>query len=110
MLRVLKLLLIAPIAIALVLLAVANRQIVTLVLDPFRSGPDALSITMPLFVIALITLLVGVVLGYVAAWLAQGKHRRSARQLRRECDKLTAERAELRAAVPPTTVALLSQK
>lgn len=110
MLRVLKLLLIVPIAIALVLLAVANRQIVTLVLDPFHRGPDAVSITLPLFVIALITLLVGVVLGYIVAWFAQGKHRRSARQLKRECDRLQAERAELRAAVPPTATALLSQK
>ncbi|MGL5448501.1 MAG: LapA family protein [Rhabdaerophilum sp.] len=110
MLRVLKLLLIIPIAVALVLLAVANRQVVTLVLDPLHRGPDAMSITMPLFVIALITLLVGVVLGYVAAWFAQGKYRRSSRQLQRECDKLQTERAQLRAAVPPTATALLSQK
>jgi uncharacterized integral membrane protein len=110
MLRVVKLLLVVPIAIALVLLAVANRQVVTLVLDPFRRGPDAISITMPLFVIALVTLLIGVFLGYVAAWFAQGKHRRSARQFKRECEKLQAERAELRAAVPPTAPALLSQK
>lgn len=110
MLRVLKLLLFVPVAIAIVLLAVANRQAVTLILDPFRRGPEAISVTLPLFVIVLGALMVGVVLGYVAAWIAQGKHRRSARELRRECEKLNTERAELRAAAPVTSTALLSQK
>lgn len=109
MLRVLKFLLILPIAAALVLLAVANREIVTLVLDPFRRGPEAMSITLPLFVIVLLALLCGVILGYFSAWLAQGHHRRDARHFKRECEKLQAERAELRAAVPPTASALLSK-
>jgi len=93
-----------------VLLAVANRQVVTLVLDPFSRGPDAASITLPLFVIAFVVLCIGIVLGYVAAWIAQGKHRRAARTYKRECEKLTAERTELRAALPVTAPALLSQK
>lgn len=110
MMRYLKLLLLAPVAIALVLLAVANRQVVTLVLDPFSRGPEAASITLPLFVLAFVVLCIGIVLGYVAAWFAQGKHRRAARSYKRECEKLSAERAELRAALPVTAPALLSQK
>jgi uncharacterized integral membrane protein len=110
MMRFLKLLLLVPVAIALVLLAVANRQSVTLVLDPFARGGDAMNITLPLFVLAFAVLCIGIVLGYVAAWLAQGKHRRAARSYKRECEKLSAERAELRAAMPVTAPALLGQK
>jgi len=95
MMRYLKLLLLAPVAVVLVLLAVANRQIVTFVFDPFSRGAEASSITLPLFVFA---------------FLAQGKHRRAARSYKRECEKLSAERSELRAALPVTAPALLSQK
>ncbi len=110
MMRYLKLLLLAPIALVLVLLALANRQIVTFVFDPFSRGTDAASITLPLFVLAFVVLCIGIVLGYSAAWLAQGKHRRAARSYKRECEKLVAERSELRAALPVTAPALLSQK
>jgi hypothetical protein len=104
----LKLLILLPIAAALVLLAVANRQVVTLILDPFSRGPDAISLTMPLFMLAFIVLMVGIVLGYMVAWLAQGRYRREARQLKRECDRLSAERTALKAAVPVTSPMLLS--
>lgn len=109
MLRILKLLVLLPIAAALVLLAVANRQVVTLVLDPFSRGPEAMSITLPLFILAFILLAVGIVLGYVAAWLAQGRHRKAARTYKHECDVLMSEREKLRAAVPATAAALLSK-
>jgi hypothetical protein len=108
MVRFLKLLFLLPLAAALVLLAVANRQSVTLILDPFTRGPDAYSLTMPLFMLAFFILMVGIVLGYTVAWLAQGRFRREAKQLKRECDRLSAERAILKAAAPVTSPALLS--
>ncbi|CAN1487203.1 Lipopolysaccharide assembly protein A domain containing protein [Rhabdaerophilaceae bacterium] len=107
--RFLKLLLLLPIAAVLVLLAVANRQVVSLVLDPFTRGPDAMSITLPLFMLAFAILAVGVVLGYCAAWFAQGQYRKAARTYKRECEALSSEREQLRAALPATATALLSK-
>lgn len=108
--RFLKLLLLAPVAVVLVLLAVANRHAVTLVLDPFSRGAETAGITLPLFALAFVVLVVGIVLGYAAAWLAQGRHRRAARSYKRECEKLSAERTELRAALPVSAPALIHQK
>jgi uncharacterized integral membrane protein len=77
--KILTMLVVVPLAIVIVLAAVANRQAVTVSLDPFLSGDRAFSITQPLFVILLATLIAGVVIGGVAAWLRQGRWRRTAR-------------------------------
>jgi uncharacterized integral membrane protein len=110
MIGFLKFLLLAPIALLLVLFGVANRQDVTLLLDPFARGGDALAITLPLFVFFFAVLAVGIVIGYVASWFAQGKHRKAERQLKRECDRLSGECDRLKAELPATTTALLSRR
>jgi uncharacterized membrane-anchored protein YhcB (DUF1043 family) len=48
-------------------------------------------VTLPLFLVLFITGLVGVVAGGMAAWLAQGKHRRAAKQHKREAQSHRAE-------------------
>ena len=62
-----------PVAAVSAVIAIANRQIVTVSLDPFSlSHPaDALSMRMPLFVLLLLVLMLGVVLGGAAAWLSR---------------------------------------
>jgi len=54
-----------PLAIVIIAFAVANRQIVTVSLDPFSSEHPASSLTLPLFALILVLLIVGVV---IAAW------------------------------------------
>ena len=83
---------------ALLMIAVANPQPVTLALDPFNQ-PAALGLELPLFAFLFATLLIGVLLGGLATWLGQGHWRRSARvhagksmQLQAETDRLTRER------------------
>jgi uncharacterized integral membrane protein len=85
-----------PLAILIVAFAVANRQIVTVSLDPFSSEHPASTLALPLFVLIIVLLIAGVVIGGVAAWLRQAKWRRVARRLEREVEELRGEVALLR--------------
>lgn len=108
MLRLIKFLILLPIGVALVLFGVANRQIVTLVLDPVSPAAEALKISVPLFVFFFATLVVGVIIGSMTTWFAQGRHRKAERAFRRERDSLRAENARLKSEAPSTVTALLS--
>ena len=94
-------LVLAPIALAMIAFAVANRHVVTISFDPFSSEHPAASLTLPLFALVIALLIVGVVVGGVAAWLGQGGGRRAARRFEREVAELRRE-VELhrRAAAP----------
>ena len=70
-----------PLAIVIIAFAVANRQIVTVSFDPFTSAEPAASMTLPLFALIILLLVIGVLIGGVAAWLRQGKWRTAARRL-----------------------------
>jgi uncharacterized integral membrane protein len=96
MIRFLKALILLPVAILVVLLAVANRAPVTLSLDPFSQDAPEFATTMPLFAVIFAAVMVGVVIGGVAAWLAQGKHRRARRQYGREMRHLRHETERMR--------------
>jgi uncharacterized integral membrane protein len=89
-----------PIAVAFVVFAVANRQTVTVSFDPFDSVQPAYSATMPLFVLIILLLILGVVIGGVAAWLRQGKWRRTARRLDRDVRDLREEIEALKRTAP----------
>jgi uncharacterized integral membrane protein len=81
-----------PLAVILVIFAVANRHWVTVSFDPFNSSDPSLSIDLPLFLIILLSAIVGVLAGGIATWFRQGHWRRAAR--RHEADAAAA-RAEL---------------
>jgi uncharacterized integral membrane protein len=80
-----------PLAIVIIAFAVANRGDVTVSLDPFNPAVPAASVTKPLFVVLLGVLILGVIVGGIAAWLRQTKWRRTARRLEREVANLRAE-------------------
>jgi len=86
--KIIGALILVPLAIVIVALAVANRQAVTLSLDPFSAGAPAATLTLPLFVIIIVTLIVGVIVGGLAVRLGHGKWRRLARRLEREAGEL----------------------
>ena len=95
--RTLKLLLLGLILLAIVVLALANREVVTLHLLPegmARVMP--LSIQLPLFVVSLLSIVVGMLLGYLLEWLREHKHRRRASQKSREAAQLNREVERLR--------------
>jgi uncharacterized integral membrane protein len=94
-------LILVPLAIVILMFAVANREIVTVSFDPFSTTAPAASVSVPLFVLIFVLVLLGVIIGGVASWLRQGKHRRAARvhqshvvALRREVDSLNTRLAD----------------
>ncbi|AWM88703.1 lipopolysaccharide assembly protein LapA domain-containing protein [Microvirga sp. 17 mud 1-3] len=103
MIRFLKALVLLPVAILIVLLAVANRDPVTLSLDPFSREAPEIAAQLPLFAIIFAAVMVGVVIGGTATWLAQGKHRRARRQFRREVTQLRSETERLRTQSRPSS-------
>lgn len=97
--RVLSLLIAFPLGAVLVAIAVANRQPVSLILDPFRPENPALAVELPFYLYLLGALLVGVVLGGTATWLGQSRWRQTARvqgqraaRWQAEADRLSRER------------------
>ncbi|HEY7384862.1 MAG TPA: lipopolysaccharide assembly protein LapA domain-containing protein [Beijerinckiaceae bacterium] len=105
----LKTLILLPVAVVVVLLAVANRGPVTLSFDPFsRAAPEAgLTLTVPLFALIFAAVMLGVVIGGVGAWLAQAKHRRAERRYRREVHHLRSDADRLRSRSDATALATL---
>lgn len=81
--RFLSLLIGIPACILVVALAVANRKMVTLSLDPFNPETPALALSAPLFAVVFAALIVGVIIGGLVAWMGQGRFRREARRSRR---------------------------
>lgn len=101
MIRFLKALVLLPVAIVVVLLAVANRGPVTLSLDPFSPDVPEIATTVPLYAVIFAAVASGIVIGGVATWLAQAKHRRARRQYGREMRHLKHETERLRAQQAP---------
>jgi uncharacterized integral membrane protein len=89
--KLLRWLILIPLAILLVLLAIANRAPVTLSLDPFSREAPAFSFTVPLFVALLLAVMIGVVIGGVAASIGRLRWRYRAKRAEREAEKLSAE-------------------
>jgi uncharacterized integral membrane protein len=102
--KIVAALILGPLAIIIIAFAVANRQIVTVSLDPFSTDQPAAALTLPLFGLVIVLLIVGVVIGGVAAWLRQSKWRRTARQLEREVGDLRGEVESLKGAAEPTHI------
>ncbi len=97
-----------PLAIVILMFAVANREIVTVSFDPFSTTQPAMSFTMPLFILIFVLVILGVIIGGFAAWLRQSRYRRhvrlleaEVRVLRGENEALLARRSET--ASPPLT-------
>jgi uncharacterized integral membrane protein len=89
--KIVAMLILVPLAIVIIAFAVANRQAVTLSLDPFSAGAPAAALTLPLFAIVFVTLIVGVIVGGLAVRLGHGRWRRMARRLEREAGELRAK-------------------
>lgn len=94
--KFLRALIMFPAALALALLAMANRQPVTVSFDPFDASDADFTVTVPLYVLGFTILIAGVVLGGLAAWLRQGSHRRLGSRLAAENAMIRTELASLK--------------
>ncbi len=83
--------LLIPLAVVAITLAVANRQTVVVSFDPFDQANPAFVLALPLFALILELVIVGVVIGGIAAWLRQGKWRRAARLAQAQARELRAD-------------------
>jgi len=104
--RLLKWIVILPVAAILVAFAFANREVVTIYLDPLGGGALP-TLEAPQFLVLLIAGAVGVVAGSGATWLGQGRHRRRARMAEAEADRLRYEVQSARAALAPAPTSSL---
>ncbi len=84
-----------PSAILIIGFAIANRNWVDVSLDPFDRTNPAFALHLPLWAVAILGLFIGVVAGWIAAWLKQGRWRRLARELKAENSVLRSENARL---------------
>jgi len=88
MLRFLKYLVLIPVTIVVLAFAYANKHAVIVSIDPVAGDSSQWTVKGPLFLVIIASVIVGVVSGAVATWFSQGRHRRLARQLRVEREKL----------------------
>jgi uncharacterized integral membrane protein len=102
--KIITALILIPLAVVVIALAVANRQPVLVSFDPFDQLHPAMARAMPLYQLMLLLLVVGVVIGGVAAWARQGKWRRAARLADAQARELRAEVDRLRRLAPPEPV------
>jgi uncharacterized integral membrane protein len=89
--RIVAAIILVPVAIIIVVFAVANRQDVVISFDPFDAAHPLYSQTTWLFVPIFAALIIGVVIGGVAAWLGQGKWRGAARRFERDMQALRSK-------------------
>lgn len=96
--HLIRLFIILPIAVVLLLFALANRHIVTVSFDPFAgNGIAGPSLTAPLFIVLVLVALVGLLVGGCSVWVSQGRWRRKAREERARAQSAQAEADRLRA-------------
>jgi hypothetical protein len=90
--RVLLWLILVPVMIVAIAFCVGNRQIVDVIFDPFAKGAAGqFAVKIPLFLVIILALAVGVLLGSLFTWLGQGRHRRALREARGEMTRLRTD-------------------
>jgi uncharacterized integral membrane protein len=93
-LKIVTTLVLLLLALVLIAFAVANRQIVTVSLDPFDQGDPALVLSQPMYLLVFAVLIGGVLLGGCAAWLRQAGWRARARRAEAQANRLRAQLSE----------------
>lgn len=89
-------LLLLPIGAIIVFFAIGNRHFVKLVPDPSGFLFPGLEVQAPVYLVVLVSIITGILIGGFTAWLKQGKHRKAARTARADARKLESEADRLR--------------
>lgn len=76
--KLLRWIVLPPVIVLAMAIAVANRSHVTFSLDPFDTAAPALGFEVPLFLIILVSVFLGIVIGGMGAW-AQARRKRAAK-------------------------------
>lgn len=97
--RVLRLILVALLAVLLIGIALANRSLVTVGLFPGNFANwlgGGYAVTMPLFLVIILSVLVGMVLGLIWEWLRESGLRAAAQRRALELARAEQEAVQLR--------------
>jgi len=89
--KIAAVLVLAPLAIVIILFAVANREKVVVSFDPISSDPLLATPPVALGFVILLPLICGVVVGGIATWLGQARWRQVARRHDTELRRLRTE-------------------
>lgn len=101
MIRALRYLFLAALAVVLIVLSLANRAPVSLRVLPPEAGEFlgfSWTIELPLFLVILGGMLLGLLVGFVWEWLREARLRRTAVRATRKADRLERELGALRTA------------
>ena len=90
-----------PLAAVIIIFAIANRQSVTVSFDPFSTTSPAYAVTLPLFVLIVLLIILGVLIGGTVAWFGQARWRRAARRLDADVRSLHQELDAIRRRFTP---------
>lgn len=97
--RFIRLIFVAALALVLVAVALANRDMVTLSAFPANFGQylgGTWSLTVPLFLVIFVAFALGMLAGLIWEWLREAHFRREARQRNAEVVRLESEVGHLR--------------
>jgi uncharacterized integral membrane protein len=95
---ILKWIILVPVLVVVVLIAVANGQLVTVHFNPFSPDDPFLRADLPLYQLGFLIFVLGALVGGLAAWASQLKYRR---RLRMQRDERPASRPRDASALPP---------
>ncbi len=97
--RLLRLILVAVLAVLLIGIALANRSLVTVGLFPGNFGNwlgGGFRFTMPLFIVIIMSVLIGMVLGLIWEWMRESGYRAAAQRRAFELARAEREAGQLR--------------
>ncbi|WP_455481990.1 LapA family protein [Bartonella sp. B35(2025)] len=86
--RILLAIILIPPTVLLVAFILANRQMVTLTLDPFQTSFESFTYKAPLFIWLFIFFGLGVLLGSIINWFAYHRCKKKLKESRAELEKL----------------------
>lgn len=89
--KLLNFVVLLPVGIVLIALSVANRHSVRFSLDPLNLESPFFSFSMPFFVYLFLALLAGMLIGGMATWWTQGRHRKELKSVRAENYRMDRE-------------------
>lgn len=95
--RIIGWLVLIPLCAVILVFALANRHLVAVNFNPLVTvDPATPGAGVPLFLIIYAALFLGIALGGISVWFAQGAHRRAERRHRKKAERLEAELASVR--------------
>ncbi|MCZ2327941.1 LapA family protein [Bartonella sp. F02] len=86
--QIFLIIILVPLTILLIAFIVANRQMVTLVLNPFQNNSESLSFRAPLFVWLFTFFSLGVLFSSIINWFTQHHYRKALKESKNEIEKL----------------------